>query len=95
MTVPPQIRVRNLIDIATSSEIKLFQDPTYDVSDTLENEWTGRVVGYVVDKDMPVYRYLDPQLLRSTTGGAAERIGAGFSGIVRPCSVDPTSWARR
>jgi dipeptidyl aminopeptidase/acylaminoacyl peptidase len=51
----------NRIDIATGSESKLFQDPTYDVGGTLENEWTGRVVGYVVDEDMPVYHYFDPQ----------------------------------
>jgi len=48
------------IDIATGAETKLFQDPVYDVSDTLQDEWTGKVIGYVVDEDMPEYHYFDP-----------------------------------
>jgi len=51
----------NRIDIATGTETKLFQDPTYDVAAPLRNEWTGRVVGYVIDEDMPVFRYFDEQ----------------------------------
>jgi dipeptidyl aminopeptidase/acylaminoacyl peptidase len=49
------------IDIATGAETKLFQDPAYDVMGHLEDDWTGRVLGYIVDKDMPVYRYFDPK----------------------------------
>ncbi|HEY5048323.1 MAG TPA: alpha/beta fold hydrolase [Rhizomicrobium sp.] len=49
------------IDIATGAEIKLFQDPIYDVAGALRDEWTGRIIGYVVDEDMPVYRYFDPK----------------------------------
>ena len=26
----------------------------------MQNEWTGKVIGYVVDKDMPEYHYFDP-----------------------------------
>ncbi len=51
----------DMIDIATGRETKLFQDATYDVGGTLDDEWTGRVVGYAVDEDMPVYRYFDPK----------------------------------
>lgn len=49
------------IDIDSGKETKVFQDPIYDVADDLEDEWTGRVIGYVVDEDMPVYRYFDPK----------------------------------
>jgi acetyl esterase/lipase len=48
------------IDIATGAETTLFTDPVYDVDDTLHDEWTDKVVGYVVDEDMPVYHYFDP-----------------------------------
>ncbi len=48
------------IDIATGAGTTMFQDPVYDVRDTLEDEWTGKVIGYVVDEDMPVYHYFDP-----------------------------------
>jgi dienelactone hydrolase len=40
---------------------RLFQDPHYDVAGTLRDDWTGRVVGYVIDEDMPVYHYFDPK----------------------------------
>ncbi|MGH6889702.1 MAG: alpha/beta hydrolase family protein [Rhizomicrobium sp.] len=49
------------IDIATGKETTLFQDPTYDVATTLHDAWTGSVIGYVVDEDMPAYRYFDPK----------------------------------
>jgi pimeloyl-ACP methyl ester carboxylesterase len=48
------------IDISTDAETKLFQDPIYDVSDVLRDEWTQKVIGYVVDADMPEYHYFDP-----------------------------------
>jgi dipeptidyl aminopeptidase/acylaminoacyl peptidase len=48
------------IDIATGVESKISQDAVYDIHETLQNEWTGKVIGYVVDKDMPEYHYFDP-----------------------------------
>ena len=47
------------IDMATGAETKLFQDPVYDASGPLEDPWTGRVIGYIVDEDLPVYHYFD------------------------------------
>ncbi|HEX4158525.1 MAG TPA: S9 family peptidase [Rhizomicrobium sp.] len=72
------------IDIATGVETTLFQDPTYDVRDTLQDEWTGKVIGYVVDKDMPEYHYF---------GSAREALQKGleqaFPGLsVRAVSTD-------
>ncbi|HWY14254.1 MAG TPA: alpha/beta fold hydrolase [Rhizomicrobium sp.] len=49
------------IEIASGAETTVIQDPRYDVSDTLADDWTGKVIGYVVDEDMPVYRYFDPK----------------------------------
>jgi dipeptidyl aminopeptidase/acylaminoacyl peptidase len=47
------------IDATTGAETKLFQDPTYDVSHLLTDDWTGRVIGYAVDEDMPTFHYFD------------------------------------
>jgi len=49
------------IDIADGAETKLFQDPNYDVADTLEDQWTRKIIGYAVDEDMPVFHYFDPK----------------------------------
>ena len=49
------------IDMSTAAETKLFQDPDYDVASVLDDEWTGRIIGYVIDEDTPVYRYFDPK----------------------------------
>jgi len=40
---------------------RLFQDPHYDAGGTLKDDWSGRVIGYVVDRDMPEYHYFDPK----------------------------------
>ena len=47
------------IDVTTGVETKLFQDPTYDVAGVLKDEWTGMIIGYAIDEDMPVYQYFD------------------------------------
>ncbi|HTT83582.1 MAG TPA: S9 family peptidase [Rhizomicrobium sp.] len=49
------------IDIATGVQTKLFHDANYDVANVLRDEWTGKVIGYVVDEDMPEFRYFDPK----------------------------------
>jgi hypothetical protein len=49
------------LDITSASETKLFQDPLHDVVAALEDEWTGRIIGYSIDEDMPAYRYFDPR----------------------------------
>ncbi len=38
----------------------LFADPNYDVSNTLVDEWTGRVSGVAYYSDKEEYRYFDP-----------------------------------
>jgi dipeptidyl aminopeptidase/acylaminoacyl peptidase len=48
-------------DFATGAQTKLFQDPRYDVAQSLNDDWTRRVIGYAVDEDMPVYRYFAPK----------------------------------
>lgn len=65
------------LDIATGKEIRLFQDPTYDVSKGIVDEWTGRVIGYEIDEDMPVYRYFDAK--RQTLQEALEHAFPGLS----------------
>lgn len=49
------------IDIATATETKLFQDATFDAAAPLRDDWTGRVIGYGLDEDMPTYHYFDPE----------------------------------
>lgn len=49
------------VDITSASETKLFKDPLHDVDAALEDEWTGRIIGYSIDEDMPAYRYFDPR----------------------------------
>jgi dipeptidyl aminopeptidase/acylaminoacyl peptidase len=72
------------IDIATGTETKLFQDPTYDVNEGLEDEWTGNVIGYVVDEDMPTYHYFDPKREALQKG-----LAAAFPGLsVHAVSTD-------
>jgi dipeptidyl aminopeptidase/acylaminoacyl peptidase len=38
----------------------IFQDPNYDVDDTLLDEHTGRVIGYTYVDDRPRIKFLDP-----------------------------------
>lgn len=47
------------INLSTGAETKLFDNPDYDVSQALVDEWTGRVIGaYYVD-DRERYTYFD------------------------------------
>jgi len=48
------------IDVWSGAETSLFHDPTYDVAAVLQDPLTDKIIGYVVDEDMPVYRYFDP-----------------------------------
>ncbi len=65
---------------------RLFQDPHYDVEKTLRDDWTGRVVGYVVDEDMPTYHYFDPK--REALQKGLEQAFPGLS--VHAISMDLT-----
>jgi len=48
-------------DLETGKETDLFIAPGYDVGGTIEDEWTGRVVGVTYDADKTEYRFLDPR----------------------------------
>jgi dienelactone hydrolase len=65
------------IDATTGAETKLFQDPTYDVDALLTDPWTGRVIGYRVDEDMPTFHYFDPA--REALQKGLERAFPGMS----------------
>lgn len=65
------------IDATTGAETKLFQDPTYDVGALLTDPWTGRVIGYRVDEDMPTFHYFDPA--REALQKGLERAFPGLS----------------
>lgn len=72
------------IDLKSGAETTIFRNPKYDVRDTLHDDWTGKVIGYVVDEDMPVYRYLDPKREALQKG-----LEAAFPGLsVHPVSTD-------
>jgi pimeloyl-ACP methyl ester carboxylesterase len=51
----------NRIDIVSGAESTLFQDPAFDPENALKDEWTGAIIGYSVDEDMPSYTYFDPK----------------------------------
>jgi dipeptidyl aminopeptidase/acylaminoacyl peptidase len=72
------------IDMATGMESKLYQDPVYDASGPLADAWTGRIIGFIVDEDLPVYHYFDPKLEAQQKG-----LEAAFSGLsVHAISTD-------
>lgn len=72
------------IDMASGVESKLYQDPIYDASGPLVDAWTGRIVGFMVDKDQPVYHYFDPPLEALQKG-----LEAAFPGLsVHAVSTD-------
>jgi dipeptidyl aminopeptidase/acylaminoacyl peptidase len=37
----------------------IFSDPTYDLDETIHDEWTGRIIGVAYDADKTEYRYFD------------------------------------
>lgn len=84
-TNAPALTIATTKDIDTGAEKTLFSSPRFDIDSTIEDEWTGRVIGarYVADKGET--HYFDPQRQALQTG-----LDAAFPGR----SVRITSWDR-
>lgn len=69
------------IDMAAGVEAKLYQDSVYDAAGPLVDAWTGRIIGFMIDEDMPVYHYFDPKLEAMQKGLAAAFPGLSVHAI--------------
>lgn len=64
------------LDLKTGAETSLFADPRYDVAYTVEDEWTGRIVGVAVPRERMEYVYFDPNRQR-----LQRALGRAFPGL--------------
>jgi dipeptidyl aminopeptidase/acylaminoacyl peptidase len=72
-----------LLDMATGKESQLYANPSYDVSETLGDPWSGRVIGVAFADDKMEYKYFDPDMEKVQLG-----LEKSFAGL----SVHAVSW---
>ena len=76
------------IDIASGKETVLLSDPRYDVDGTIEDPWTGRIVGAYYQAEGGREVYFDPE--RTAFQATLERSFPGLSAYEVSASVDRT-----
>jgi dipeptidyl aminopeptidase/acylaminoacyl peptidase len=56
------------LNMASATETPLFGNPSYDVSDAIKDEWTGRIIGARFIDDSLQSTYFDPQWMALQRG---------------------------
>lgn len=64
----------------------LFEDPTYDVTQVLRDDWTGRVIGAAVLKDTMTFVYFDPA--REALQRGIEQVFPGLAAAAVSVTLD-------
>jgi dipeptidyl aminopeptidase/acylaminoacyl peptidase len=81
------MRVLERVDLATHQVSPLFAAPANDVTATIEDEWTGRIIGARYTDDRVQHRYFNPT--RQTTQRDVEQVFPGLN-----VSIDSESRAQ-
>jgi len=76
------------IDLASGKETVLLSDPRYDIDGTIEDPWTGRIVGAVYQAEGTRAVYFDPE--RTGFQATLERSFPGLSVAEVSSSIDRT-----
>ncbi len=65
---PDKMDALYALNMANATETPLFGKPTYDVSDSIRDEWTGRIIGARFIDDAVQSIYFDPQWMALQRG---------------------------